>query len=106
MQDTLSALAWLVEAGADEAIGETPVDRFALKPKATTNPPLRSNPPLERVEICERSDADFGDGYNLSGTAPPRNLLRKFRPSRRGRVVEMRSATPWPLHVPRPRFPN
>ena len=43
MQDALSALAWLVEAGADEAIGETPVDRFAARP----NPPLTSNPPLE-----------------------------------------------------------
>src|SRR6185312_15000015 len=31
-QDPLSALAWLVEAGADEAIGEAPVDRFAARP--------------------------------------------------------------------------
>jgi len=29
---TLSHLAWLVEAGADEAIGEAPVDRFATRP--------------------------------------------------------------------------
>jgi len=28
---SLDALAWLVEAGADEAIGEAPVDRFAKK---------------------------------------------------------------------------
>jgi uracil-DNA glycosylase len=40
MQDALSALAWLVEAGADEAIGEAPVDRFAAKAKPQTNPPL------------------------------------------------------------------
>jgi len=33
----LAALAWLVEAGADEAIGEEPVDRFAKKPP---HPPL------------------------------------------------------------------
>ncbi|PJN95579.1 uracil-DNA glycosylase, partial [Amaricoccus sp. HAR-UPW-R2A-40] len=26
----LAALAWLVELGADEAVAETPVDRFAL----------------------------------------------------------------------------
>jgi uracil-DNA glycosylase family 4 len=45
MQDALSALAWLVEAGADEAIGETPVDRFAVRAKA--NPPPTSDPPLE-----------------------------------------------------------
>jgi DNA polymerase len=38
-QDSLSALTWLVEAGADEAIGEAAVDRFAAR-KPTTNPPL------------------------------------------------------------------
>ncbi len=36
--DPLAALAWLLEAGADEAIGPEPVDRFALKPK-TAPPP-------------------------------------------------------------------
>ncbi|MFN7191075.1 MAG: uracil-DNA glycosylase, partial [Rhodospirillales bacterium] len=30
--DDLAALRWLVEAGADEAIGETPLDRFAALP--------------------------------------------------------------------------
>ena len=30
MQAALAALAWQIELGADEAIGETPVDRFAL----------------------------------------------------------------------------
>jgi len=34
--DSLSALAWLVDAGADEAVLEEPVDRFVVKP----NPPL------------------------------------------------------------------
>ena len=29
MRDPLAVLRWLVEAGADEAIGETPVDRYA-----------------------------------------------------------------------------
>jgi DNA polymerase len=32
----LSALKWQVEAGADEAIGERPVDRFAATPAAST----------------------------------------------------------------------
>ena len=31
-QDALAALRWLVEAGADEAVGETAVDRLAPKP--------------------------------------------------------------------------
>ena len=34
MGDSLSALVWLIEAGADEAVGEVPVDRFAAKPAA------------------------------------------------------------------------
>jgi uracil-DNA glycosylase len=34
--DPLTTLAWLVDAGADEAIAETPVDRFALKASAAT----------------------------------------------------------------------
>jgi uracil-DNA glycosylase family 4 len=35
--EPLSSLAWLVEAGADEAIGDAPVDRFQANAK---NPPL------------------------------------------------------------------
>ncbi|HUB84285.1 MAG TPA: hypothetical protein VL971_01225, partial [Rhizomicrobium sp.] len=34
--DPLSALAWLVEAGADEAVGTEPVNRLVAKP----HPPL------------------------------------------------------------------
>ena len=30
--DPLSALAWLVDAGADEAVGEEPVNRLTAKP--------------------------------------------------------------------------
>ena len=40
-RDSLAALAWLVEAGADEAIGPEPVDRFAAKkPAPAPHPPL------------------------------------------------------------------
>jgi uracil-DNA glycosylase len=38
-QDSLSALAWLVEAGADEATGDTPADRFAAKPATAASRP-------------------------------------------------------------------
>jgi len=38
--DPLSALAWLVEAGADEAVGDVPADRFQAKTTKTINPPL------------------------------------------------------------------
>jgi len=47
-EETLSALAWLVEAGADEAVGETPVDRFAKNPpspKGEIEGPRRAPPP-------------------------------------------------------------
>ena len=40
--DPLSALAWLVEAGADEAVGEEPVNRLVARVAAAT-----SHPPLE-----------------------------------------------------------
>jgi DNA polymerase len=38
-EDTLSTLNWLVEAGADESIGDAPVDRFVTR-APTANPPL------------------------------------------------------------------
>ncbi len=31
-EETLAALNWLVDAGADEAIGEAPIDRFSARP--------------------------------------------------------------------------
>ena len=43
-QQSLSALVWLVEAGADEAVGEAPVNRF-VQPKP--HPQASSHPPLE-----------------------------------------------------------
>jgi len=41
-KDPLTTLAWLVEAGADETIQETPVNR--LKPKAPSVTPMRAQP--------------------------------------------------------------
>jgi DNA polymerase len=38
--DPLSALAWLVEAGADEAVGDEPVNRLTARTAPTSNPPL------------------------------------------------------------------
>jgi len=45
--EAAEALAWLAEMGADEAVGETPIDRFAAsmpKPSAVVEPP-RPSPP-------------------------------------------------------------
>jgi DNA polymerase len=36
--DPVAALRWLVEAGADEAIGEEPVDRYALSARPAATP--------------------------------------------------------------------
>jgi len=44
--DLLATLAWLTDAGADEAIQETPVDRFsATGPKVADSVPASSAPP-------------------------------------------------------------
>ncbi len=37
--DTLATLQWLIDAGADEAIGETPVDRLAALGARRAEPP-------------------------------------------------------------------
>jgi DNA polymerase len=62
--DSLAALAWLIEAGADEAIGDTPVDRFALKAK----PVPSFNPPLEGGSKT-RSVLREGPARSAAGTS-------------------------------------
>ncbi|HVZ92300.1 MAG TPA: uracil-DNA glycosylase [Rhizomicrobium sp.] len=42
--ETLSTLAWLLEAGADEAVGEAPIDRFRAPAAAAAEPPRASRP--------------------------------------------------------------
>lgn len=46
-EESLSALRWLVEAGADEAIGDSPVDRIrpATAPTRVSVPPRVHSPP-------------------------------------------------------------
>jgi DNA polymerase len=36
--DSLAALAWLIEAGADEAVSEAPVNRLIAKPRKNSSP--------------------------------------------------------------------
>lgn len=46
----LAALAWLIESGAEEAIGEAPVDRFVVKPKPSFSaPPAAETTPRARA---------------------------------------------------------
>ena len=51
----LAALQWLIEAGADEAIGETPVDRTAAPAAAPPRSPDRA--PAELAEPAARAPA-------------------------------------------------
>ncbi len=46
--EILATLTWLVEAGADEAIAEEPINRFRASPAA---PQQRSAPPVEAAPI-------------------------------------------------------
>ncbi len=60
-QQALSALRWLVDAGVDEAVDETPRDRFAAAPPATaaapqTAPP-RSAKPMVPAAAAASADA-------------------------------------------------
>ena len=50
--DPLSALAWLVDAGADEAVLREPVNRLKAP----------SHPPLEGGRKSERSERFVGEG--------------------------------------------
>jgi uracil-DNA glycosylase family 4 len=67
--DPLAALAWLVDAGADEAIGEAPVNRFRAKVTREFNPPLEGG-----SKFAQRSGADFGEG------SKPRTLRQVSSP--------------------------
>jgi uracil-DNA glycosylase family 4 len=54
MNDTLTTLNWLVEAGADEAIAEEPVNRLIAKP----------NPPLEGGSKFASQISGRGQGHS------------------------------------------
>jgi uracil-DNA glycosylase len=65
--DRLAALAWLVDMGADEAVGEVPVDRFAMgavappsKAAAPRPEPRRTPAPAPQPAAVRQSGA--GDG--------------------------------------------
>jgi uracil-DNA glycosylase len=57
MSDPLSTLNWLVEAGADEATGETPVNRLAQKPAAPTVQPAAPPRPRPAAAPVPAGDA-------------------------------------------------
>lgn len=52
--DRLAALAWLVEMGADEAVGDVPVDRFAAHAKAASAPRPSEVPAPPRAPVVRQ----------------------------------------------------
>src|SRR5947207_5719969 len=70
-ENPIAALAWLVEAGADEAIGEAPVNRFQAKATRESNLPLEGG-----SKSAARSGVDFGGG------AKPQTLRQDPSPKR------------------------
>ena len=63
--DRLAALAWLVEMGADEAVGDQPVDRFAAHAAAASAPrpteaPARPSAPKSAPKTVQRPAARVG----------------------------------------------
>ncbi len=68
----LDTLAWLLESGADESIGETPVDRFVVKaPSLPSNPPLEGGSKISEQRARERTDASDFSGRDPAATTSP-----------------------------------
>src|SRR5579863_6146299 len=72
-EDALATLAWLIEAGADEATAETPVNRLATKPAAPA--PVTPMPAAPRPAAI-KSPASAGDpiGDALAAAAASNSL--------------------------------
>lgn len=73
-EESLVALNWLVEAGADEAVGELPIDRFAVGSPSTTArqpsmPPQRQNLPLAQIKpttLAPLASDGFGSALEIA----------------------------------------
>ena len=71
----MAALNWLVEAGADEAVGDKAVDRFAPRsPSAAVRQPAatpRQNPPLAQIKptsLAPLATDGFGTALEIAAT--------------------------------------
>ena len=90
--DLLQALAWQLELGADEAIGEAPVDRFAesmaapapppAAPSATATPRVADRavqpPPAARPGSEPAGEEEFGEGESPAALAAAATTLEEL----------------------------
>jgi DNA polymerase len=98
MQDTdaLATLAWLIEAGADEAVAETPVDRLTAKPAVP--PPAAPVPMTSRaasapsVLPAAASGDAIGDAQAIAAAAKSLDALRAAMEAFEGSALK-RAAT-------------
>jgi uracil-DNA glycosylase family 4 len=70
-KDPLATLAWLIEAGADEAVGETPVNRLVAKPAAPVTPlvPAPPRPPAATASTAPSGTDPIGDAMAAAAAA-------------------------------------
>ena len=69
IENPLATLNWLVEAGADEAVADAPVDRLVA----------RSNPSLEGgAKLASRSGDNFGEGSATRPKSPSPKMPSAF----------------------------
>ena len=97
-EESLAALNWLVEAGADEAIGDRAVDRFsASSPSANarqTLPTPRQNPPLAQIKptnLAPLATDGFGTALEIAAKcrtlAELRSAMESFEGSQLKRLA-------------------
>ena len=76
-KDALGTLNWLVEAGADEAVGETPVNRLVAK----AVPETRAAPAKPAAKPVSPAGDAIGDAQTLAGAA---NTLAELKTALEG----------------------
>jgi uracil-DNA glycosylase len=69
MRDAPETLNWLVEAGADEAIGETPVNRLQAKPTPSQPTPMSAQPAASASKPAPVGGDGVADAQALAAAA-------------------------------------
>ena len=76
-EDALATLAWLIEAGADEATAETPVNRLVAKPPAPVAPmPATPRPAVAMTSASAPGGDPIGDATAAAAAATSLDELK------------------------------